>query len=328
MRAHGPDPMVAPADAPGPTAGRGRRRRKYAPPSRRLLGGPSGRPRPYRLAGHRWCPSRYDLTLEPDLEAATFAGFESVDVQITRAGQRDPPERRRPGRSTDGWLEAADGAAARRPVRPRRRRRAGASWRCRPSPTPATWTAAPAVHRRAQRQASPASTARRSSAPTAPSTPSPPPSSRPPMPAGPFPAGTSRPSRRSSPSRSSCPRATSRCPTRPSCRPSRPATGVARVRFADTMPMSTYLVAFVVGPLEITEPIDVDGTPLRIVHPPGSGHLTAFALEAGAFCAAPPRRLLRHRPIPATSSTSSPSPTSPSGPWRTSAASPSARRCC
>ena len=28
-------------------------------------------------------PSRYDLTLEPDLEAATFAGFESVDVQIT-----------------------------------------------------------------------------------------------------------------------------------------------------------------------------------------------------------------------------------------------------
>jgi len=56
------------------------------------------------------------------------------------------------------------------------------------------------------------------------------------------------------------------------------------VRFADTMSMSTYLVAFIVGPLEITDPIDVDGTPLRIVYPVGKGHLTAYALEAGAFC--------------------------------------------
>ncbi len=46
--------------------------------------------------------------------------------------------------------------------------------------------------------------------------------------------------------------------------------------------MSTYLVAFVVGPLEATEPVDVDGVPLRIVHPPGKAHLTAFALEVGA----------------------------------------------
>ena len=35
--------------------------------------------------------------------------------------------------------------------------------------------------------------------------------------------------------------------------------GKVAVRFADTMPMSTYLVAFVVGPLEATEPVDVDG---------------------------------------------------------------------
>ncbi len=56
------------------------------------------------------------------------------------------------------------------------------------------------------------------------------------------------------------------------------------VRFADTMPMSTYLVAFVVGPLEATEPVDVDGTPLRVVYPRGKGHLTAYALEVGAFC--------------------------------------------
>src|SRR4051794_32213975 len=53
------------------------------------------------------------------------------------------------------------------------------------------------------------------------------------------------------------------------------------VRFADTMVMSTYLVAFIVGPLDITDPIDVDGTPLRIVYPRGKGHLTDFALEVG-----------------------------------------------
>ncbi len=60
--------------------------------------------------------------------------------------------------------------------------------------------------------------------------------------------------------------------------------GRVRIRFADTMPMSTYLAAFVVGPMEATEPIDVDGVPLRIVHQPGKGHLTAYGLEVGAFC--------------------------------------------
>ena len=59
--------------------------------------------------------------------------------------------------------------------------------------------------------------------------------------------------------------------------------GQRRVRFADTMTMSTYLVAFIVGPLEATEPVDVDGTPLRLVCPPGKLHLTAFALEVGDF---------------------------------------------
>jgi puromycin-sensitive aminopeptidase len=56
------------------------------------------------------------------------------------------------------------------------------------------------------------------------------------------------------------------------------------VRFHDTMVMSTYLVAFIVGPLDATDPVDVSGTPLRIVYPRGKGHLTAFALEVGAFC--------------------------------------------
>ncbi len=59
--------------------------------------------------------------------------------------------------------------------------------------------------------------------------------------------------------------------------------GRVRVRFADTMPMSTYLVAYCVGRLEVTDPVDVDGVPLRVVHVPGKGDLTPFALEVGAF---------------------------------------------
>ncbi|HWH34118.1 MAG TPA: M1 family metallopeptidase [Acidimicrobiales bacterium] len=56
------------------------------------------------------------------------------------------------------------------------------------------------------------------------------------------------------------------------------------VRFADTVAMSTYLVALVVGPLEATEAVDVDGVALRVVHVPGKGHLSVFALEVGAYC--------------------------------------------
>ena len=55
--------------------------------------------------------------------------------------------------------------------------------------------------------------------------------------------------------------------------------GRRRVTFAPTMVMSTYLVAFVVGPLEATEPIDADGVPIRVIHRPGQSHLTPFALD-------------------------------------------------
>lgn len=61
-------------------------------------------------------------------------------------------------------------------------------------------------------------------------------------------------------------------------------SGKMRVTFAQTMKMSTYLVAFIVGELEATEPVDVDGTPLRIIAPPGNGQLTSFALDMGAHC--------------------------------------------
>ncbi len=56
------------------------------------------------------------------------------------------------------------------------------------------------------------------------------------------------------------------------------------IRFADTMTMSSYLVAFVVGRLEMTEPIDVDGIPLRVVHVPGKSGLTQFGVDVGSFC--------------------------------------------
>jgi puromycin-sensitive aminopeptidase len=56
-----------------------------------------------------------------------------------------------------------------------------------------------------------------------------------------------------------------------------------RIRFAPTMKMSTYLVAVVVGRLEMTETIDVDGVPLRVVCTPGKLPLASFALEVGAF---------------------------------------------
>jgi puromycin-sensitive aminopeptidase len=59
--------------------------------------------------------------------------------------------------------------------------------------------------------------------------------------------------------------------------------GQRRVRFAETMTMSTYLVAFIVGPLEATEAVDVAGTPLRLLCPPGKLHLTEFGLEVAEF---------------------------------------------
>jgi puromycin-sensitive aminopeptidase len=59
--------------------------------------------------------------------------------------------------------------------------------------------------------------------------------------------------------------------------------GNVRVRFGATIPMSTYLVAWVVGPLEVTEPVDAGGVAVRVVHVPGRGHLTEFALDVGTF---------------------------------------------
>ncbi len=59
--------------------------------------------------------------------------------------------------------------------------------------------------------------------------------------------------------------------------------GRVRVNFATTIPMSTYLVAWVVGPLVLTDPVDAGGVAVRVAHVPGKEHLTRFALEVGSF---------------------------------------------
>jgi len=51
------------------------------------------------------------------------------------------------------------------------------------------------------------------------------------------------------------------------------------VRFADTIKMSTYLVAFIVGRIEATSPTFVGKTPLRLWTVPGKSHLTSFGQD-------------------------------------------------
>jgi len=62
-----------------------------------------------------------------------------------------------------------------------------------------------------------------------------------------------------------------------------PERGKRAVVFAPTVPMSTYLVAFVVGPLESTDAVRAGGVPIRVWAVPGKGRLASFALEVAAF---------------------------------------------
>jgi len=57
--------------------------------------------------------------------------------------------------------------------------------------------------------------------------------------------------------------------------------GRVETLFVDSMKMSTYLVAFVIGELEVTEVGSVGDTQIRIIHRPGFSHQTSFAGAAG-----------------------------------------------
>ncbi|HEX7767922.1 MAG TPA: M1 family metallopeptidase [Nitrospira sp.] len=59
-------------------------------------------------------------------------------------------------------------------------------------------------------------------------------------------------------------------------------SGKRVMRFADSMKMSTYLVAFIVGQLEATKAVYVGKTPLRLWTVPGKQALTPFGLEIAA----------------------------------------------
>jgi puromycin-sensitive aminopeptidase len=58
-------------------------------------------------------------------------------------------------------------------------------------------------------------------------------------------------------------------------------TGKKEFVFADSIKMSTYLVAFIVGEFEATEPVMVGSAPLRVWAVPGKRHLADFALDIG-----------------------------------------------
>ncbi len=58
--------------------------------------------------------------------------------------------------------------------------------------------------------------------------------------------------------------------------------GKKEIVFKDTIRMSTYLLAFIVGEFEATAAVDA-GTPLRVVHVPGKRALTGWAEQIGAF---------------------------------------------
>ena len=60
------------------------------------------------------------------------------------------------------------------------------------------------------------------------------------------------------------------------------AGGKKVVRFDDTIKMSTYLVAFIVGRIEPTKPVMVGQTPLRLWAVPGKGHLARFGQDIAA----------------------------------------------
>jgi puromycin-sensitive aminopeptidase len=61
------------------------------------------------------------------------------------------------------------------------------------------------------------------------------------------------------------------------------AGGLARVRFGETMVMSTYLVCIIVGPLALTPAADAGGVPIRVLCRPDRLHLAGYATDVAVF---------------------------------------------
>ena len=97
------------------------------------------------------------------------------------------------------------------------------------------------------------------------------------------------------------------------------------VTFGPTIPMSTYLCAFVIGPLVPTVPVKAGGVPIRVWAAPGKGHLAGFALESPRSPCGSIRSITAYRTL-GTSWISSPFPTLPSAPWKISGPSRFGRR--
>ena len=164
---------------------------------------------PYRLP-RTVVPSRYDLTLRPDLDARDLHRQRPHRGGRRGAHGHGRAQRRLTSGSTRRWSWPATPAT---PLVP--------SWTSRPSGSTSTSTS---PWRRAMPSSSwpsPACSTTSSRASTAAPSPTraatsgswPRPSSRPPTPDGPFPAGTSRSSRPASPSPSRSPTTCWRCPT-------------------------------------------------------------------------------------------------------------------
>ncbi len=62
-----------------------------------------------------------------------------------------------------------------------------------------------------------------------------------------------------------------------------PVDGRRTVTFAPTITMSTYLVAWAIGPFEESRTVEAEGVPIRVVAPTGQAHLSEVALDAAAF---------------------------------------------
>jgi puromycin-sensitive aminopeptidase len=60
--------------------------------------------------------------------------------------------------------------------------------------------------------------------------------------------------------------------------------GFTRVRYAESMVMSTYLVCIVVGRLGLTDPVHAGPTPIRVACRPDRLHLASYANEVAIYC--------------------------------------------